>query len=84
MEIIPAALDLRLDRLGHLSGHPSRERAHLLRLSLERAELLAPIGCLQFHCLGKILSPRKALHKFEAGIDVPLCDDEQPCRLAVT
>ena len=36
----------------------------------EQAELLAPIGCLQFHNLGKVLSPGQVHRKTETGIDI--------------
>jgi hypothetical protein len=43
--LVHAARHLRFDRLGHVSSDLSRERAHLLRLGRQRADLLAPIRC---------------------------------------
>src|SRR3989442_13153642 len=71
-DLLHAARYLRLDRRCHVSSHLRRQAAHLLSLGPERAELLAPEGSLQFHCLGNILGPVKVLRKFKAGIDVLL------------
>ena len=44
--------------LRHIDGSLVRQRAHLLSLVRERAELLAPIGRLQFDDFGEILCLR--------------------------
>ena len=44
------------------------KRADFLGLGRQCAELLPPIGRLQFHHLGEVLSARQALGQVEAGI----------------
>lgn len=60
------------NRPGRIGANLRRERAHLLGLSAEDIELLAPIGCLQFDNLGEVPRSSQALGKIEAGIDVAL------------
>src|SRR6476619_7096956 len=70
VETFYAARYLRLDRRCHISSHLSGQRAHFSGLGRQFTELLAPIGCLQFHNLGKVLRPGQAHRKTETGIDI--------------
>ena len=72
--LVDAALHLRLDRLGHVGGDASGQRAHLFGLSLQGGELLLPEGRMQFDGLGDALGANQVLGELEAGIDVPLRD----------
>ena len=65
---------MHLHGRGRIGCHLSRQRAELLGLSRQGSQLLAPIGCLQFYRLGKVLRSGQALCKIEAGIDVALSD----------
>ena len=65
---------MNLDRLGRVGRHLGRKRADFLGLGRERVELLPPMGRLQFHDLGEVLSARQAVGQVEAGIQVPLGD----------
>src|SRR6476469_3535964 len=57
-----------LGRVGRLLG---RQRAHLLGLRRQRAELLPPKGRLQLDHVGEALGAGQALGEVEARIEVP-------------
>ena len=78
METFHTARHLRFDRRCHTSSHFGRQRAHFSGLRRQFADLLAPIRCLQFDSLGKILRPRQPLRKTEAGIDIAPSDVDSP------
>jgi hypothetical protein len=61
---------MTLERFARVGHHLGRKRGDFLGLSRQCAELLAPIGRLQFHDLGEVLSARQAVGQVEAGIQV--------------
>src|SRR6478736_1419445 len=65
---------MTLERFARVCHHLGRKRGDFLGLSRQCAELLSPIGRLQFHDLGEVLSARQAVGQVEAGIQVPLGD----------
>ena len=61
---------MTLERFARVGHHLGRKRGDFLGLSRQCAELLAPIGRLQFHDLGEALSARQARGQVEARIDI--------------
>ena len=61
---------MTLERFARVGHHLGRKRGNFLGLSRQCAELLAPIGRLQFHDLGEVPGARQARGQVEAGIQV--------------
>ena len=72
--LIHAVHQMTLERFARVGHHLGQKRGDFLGLSRQCAELLAPIGRLQFDDLGEVLSARQAIGQVEAGIQVPLGD----------
>ena len=65
---------MTLDRFARVRHHLGRKRADLLGLGRQCAELLAPIGRLQSHDLGEVLSARQARRQVDTGIQIAAGD----------
>jgi hypothetical protein len=73
--LIYAVHQMTLERFfARVRHHLGRKRAHFLGLSRQCVELLAPMGRLQLHDIGKLLGARQALGQVEYEIYIPLGD----------
>ena len=71
-DLVRAIRHMRLDGLARVGRHLGRQSADFLGLRRQSAELLAPIGRLQLHDIGKVLGARQAFGQVEYGIYIPL------------